>query len=285
MRSSLKWLALAVIAIGGAGCVSQVRFDQVNKLYKEKLEQGTSLQEQLAEKEREVNSLREAAAANDVRAELAKAIKERDELRTKLAEFETRLRNLGQLDNPLGEQLTGELEKLAQSNPELFTFDRKRGMIKLNSDLTFDSGSTTVKPEAAAAIRKLAAILNESIAARYEAMIVGHTDNMRISRPETRAQHPTNWHLSVHRAISVKDVLQSASVNPERMSVAGYGEYRPIVPNGPRGAEANRRVEIFLVPSTATGLSTNAAPEVAPPAAAPRTPAPTGPRPGDELYK
>ena len=31
------------------------------------------------------------------------------------------------------------------------------------------------------------------------------------------------------------------------MSVAGYGEFRPVEPNGPRGSEANRRVEIFLV--------------------------------------
>jgi len=48
----------------------------------------------------------------------------------------------------------------------------------------------------------------------------------------------------------VKDVLQNAGVSPTRMSVAGYGEYRPIVPNGPGGAEANRRVEIFLVERT-----------------------------------
>ena len=34
-----------------------------------------------------------------------------------------------------------------------------------------------------------------------------------------------------------------------RGQVAGYGEYRPIVPNAAKGgAEQNRRVEIFLVP-------------------------------------
>jgi hypothetical protein len=32
--------------------------------------------------------------------------------------------------------------------------------------------------------------------------------------------------------------------------VAGWGEYRPIVENGPRGAAQNRRVEVFIRPMT-----------------------------------
>ena len=57
-------------------------------------------------------------------------------------------------------------------------------------------------------------------------------------------------HLSAHRAISVRDALVGDGVSANRMQIAGYGEFRPIVPNGPNGAAANRRVEIYLTPLT-----------------------------------
>ena len=63
-------------------------------------------------------------------------------------------------------------------------------------------------------------------------------------------------HLSAHRAIAVRNVLGNAGVPWERMSVMGWGEYRPAVPNNPStGTAANRRVEIFLTPSSWDGSS------------------------------
>jgi hypothetical protein len=73
------------------------------------------------------------------------------------------------------------------------------------------------------------------------------------------AQHPTNMHLSAHRAISVRDALVSDGVTANRMQVAGYGEFRPIVPNGANGAAQNRRVEIFLTPLTVPVVTGQAA--------------------------
>ena len=56
------------------------------------------------------------------------------------------------------------------------------------------------------------------------------------------------------------------------MSVAGYGEYRPVVPNTAGGAEANRRVELYLVamPSGSAAMESDAA---APQASEPAAPA------------
>jgi hypothetical protein len=55
-------------------------------------------------------------------------------------------------------------------------------------------------------------------------------------------------HLSVHRAIAVRDALVGDGVAPARFSVMGYGEYRPVAANGRNGSPENRRVEVFLTP-------------------------------------
>jgi chemotaxis protein MotB len=100
--------------------------------------------------------------------------------------------------------------------------------------------------------------------------VVGHTDNVPIRRGSTAAQHPTNMHLSAHRAISVRDALNADGVTANRFMVAGYGEFRPIVTNGARGADANRRVELFLVPMTSVAaVDASPAPRATP--VAPRT--------------
>jgi chemotaxis protein MotB len=130
------------------------------------------------------------------------------------------------------------------------SYDRRLGLVRIRTDLTFPSGSAELRPGVQAALAELARILASREAAKYEVQVVGHTDNVPISNPQTRRNHPTNWHLSVHRAISVKDALADAGVAPVRMAVAGYGRFRPVVPNGPDGAEENRRVDVFLTSPT-----------------------------------
>jgi chemotaxis protein MotB len=80
-------------------------------------------------------------------------------------------------------------------------------------------------------------------------IIAGHTDDIPIQKPDTRAKHPTNWHLSSHRAISVLNVMASNGIEPKRMSVRGFSEYRPVAENKPNkgGNPQNRRVEIYIV--------------------------------------
>jgi len=128
------------------------------------------------------------------------------------------------------------------------TFDQRSGMLRFSSDFTFASGSAALSANAQTLVQKLATILNTPIAQPFEVKVVGHTDNQPIRR--VASQHPSNMHLSAHRAISVRDALVGDGVTANRMQVAGYDEFRPIVPNGANGASANRRVEIFLAPLT-----------------------------------
>ncbi len=145
-------------------------------------------------------------------------------------------------------ELSTLLEEFAKSS-DMVTYDSERGIVKFKSDLLFDKGSDQVASTAASAIKSLCGILNTEKGRDFDVLIAGHTDNIPIQKPSTIEKHPTNWHLSVHRAISVLNVMRSDGIDPERMSVRGFGEYRPIAENAPNngGNELNRRVEIYII--------------------------------------
>lgn len=182
-----------------------------------------------------------------------------DEQQRTIREFEGRLAGIdvGGLD-PVTDSA---LRRLAAQYPGLMSYDSARGMIRLASDLTFDSGSDVVKDQARASLQQLAGILTGSAASGYDMQVVGHTDNQPISNPQTAARFPTNMHLSVGRAISVRRELTTMGVPAGRVQAAGWGEHRPVVANNPSGGTAqNRRVEIFLLEGGSFSGTTDMAP-------------------------
>lgn len=245
------WTLLAALPLSGLACVPQDRYDQL-------LMSHRSMEEQLVAME----SDRDAARANleTLRGQLTRTTVNINELQAQnlrlntdldrmAADYDELLRRVGEMDiGPLPIEVESAIERLAASHPDVLSFDARRGMLRFASDFTFDLGSVALKSEATQTLKALAEILNADTAREFEARIVGHTDNVRISRAETLRNHPTNVHLSVHRAISVRDALVNSGVNAARIQVAGYGQYRPVVPNRAGGTAENRRVEIFLVP-------------------------------------
>jgi chemotaxis protein MotB len=149
-------------------------------------------------------------------------------------------------------ELSSMLEEWAKGN-DMISFDANRGIVKFKSDLLFEKGSDEVAPSASEAVKALCKILNTEQAKEFDIIIAGHTDDIPISKPETKAKHANNWYLSAHRSISVLDVMVNDGVSNDRVSVRGFGEFRPIVPNelGKRGNPQNRRVEIYIVPKGA----------------------------------
>ena len=78
-----------------------------------------------------------------------------------------------------------------------------------------------------------------------QVFVDGHTDNV----PMKSAKFPSNWELSAARASKVgRFIIKKMRFPPERMVVAGYGEFRPIIANTTDDARAtNRRVEIKIL--------------------------------------
>ena len=150
---------------------------------------------------------------------------------------------------PLPVELSTMLEDFAAKNA-MVTYDSSRGIVKFKSDLLFEVASDKLAASAREAVKALCSILNSERAKEFDIIIAGHTDDIPIGKPETLAKHPTNWHLSAHRAISVLKVMAGSKIDPKRMSARGFGEYRPVEPNKPNkaGNPKNRRVEIYIVP-------------------------------------
>ena len=108
--------------------------------------------------------------------------------------------------------------------------------------LLFDFGKAEINLDGVAFLDQLAALLQK---VPYPVRVEGHTDNVPIHT----ARYPSNWELSIARAVSVvKYFAESGKINPQRLSAVGYGETRPVVPNDSATNRArNRRVEIVLV--------------------------------------
>lgn len=152
-------------------------------------------------------------------------------------------------------ELNEALKGFATAYPDLVDYDANRGIVKFKSDVTFSPGSAVLTSGAASAIDRFSAILNSPAAQGYELMVVGHTDNVRVSHPATvAAGHKDNWYLSAHRAIAVSNELQHQGISPARLEVAGCADQRPIAPNTSEAGKAqNRRVEVLILPTTVHG--------------------------------
>ena len=171
-----------------------------------------------------------------------------DDIAKKKALIEAMQKQLGGATQ-LPAELTSMLEDWAKGS-DLVSFDAARGIVKFKSDLLFEKGSDEAAPSAMEAVKSLCGILNTEQAKAFDIIIAGHTDDLPISQPETKAKHPSNWYLSAHRAITVLDAMTANGIVPERASIRGFGEFRPVVPNelNKKGNPQNRRVEIYIVP-------------------------------------
>lgn len=250
LKSSLAVLMLLVLALGSTGCVSQGHADEQREVIRTLQDRIVELESQIEQLNSQIQIMRERGS--DFQQERQELTQMRDEAQQRLEELlaeNERLRNqLAQRGNQLPEELSDALKQFAEQNPDLAEYDEQRGVVRLRSDITFGLGSAELSSTARNAIPRLARVLQRDVARDYEVQVVGHTDAVPISKESTKQKHPTNWHLSVHRAIAVRSALNEAGLPDVRTSVTGYSKYRPVAQNTRRGAERNRRVELYLKP-------------------------------------
>ncbi len=259
----LALVGLLATAGGLGGCVSQKAYDEVvteNRALKSRnvelqgrIGDLTSLEENLR---RQLDSAPNASAGLEDAHSMT--LQQLNQARQTIADLEARLDNMdfARLD-PVTDDA---LRRLADQYPNLIRYDAERGMLQFASDLTFATGSAEVQAQAKNSLSTLAGILKSGAASGYDVRVVGHTDSQPIGA-KTRDRHPTNMHLSAHRAIAVRRELLALGVPAGRVMAAGWGEHRPVVANTASGnTPANRRVEVYLFASDRTATSSGFTP-------------------------
>jgi len=113
--------------------------------------------------------------------------------------------------------------------------------LNMPGNVTFATDSSDLSPAFFDVLNSVGKVLGE-----YEQTVVevaGHTDST--------GSESYNQSLSERRAESVTGYLSSQGVIRERLITVGMGELRPVADNATdEGRQANRRVEITIVPIT-----------------------------------
>lgn len=116
--------------------------------------------------------------------------------------------------------------------------------IELPADILFDFDKADIRPSAADALKKVAALLRER--AKGGVRVEGHTDS--------KGNAPYNQKLSERRAEAVRKwLVEREGLSNIKFVTQGFGATRPKVPNtkpdgsdDPDGRQINRRVEIVF---------------------------------------
>ena len=186
--------------------------------------------------------------AETERAELASAKEElAKDVQAKAGELEAKTGELAQLKgtyDKLEDKMKDEISKgdirLSQSGGKL--------RVDLVDKILFDSGEAVISKRGEGVLGRVGAVL--ATVEDKQIQVSGHTDSNPISEKLT-TQFPTNWELSVARAVNVVRFLEEkAGVPPKTLLASGYGQHHPIASNkNAHGRARNRRIEILLTPS------------------------------------
>ena len=230
--------------------------DELNSKVLASLKESVSgLQNQLQATQNEVDRLALQLDSSERRARylnirLRYASKHLRRHRAKMRETETKSENLVMERQELQENLSKLSSTLNQSitenKTEMALLVSKFSVIRLESDVIFDSGSAKLSTQGLETLR--------DIAHKYQdypdriMSIEGHTDNKLIAGNLARI-YPTNWELSAARAAAATHFLTQQGVPEDKLRIVGFGALQPIASNDTEeGRAANRRIEIRLAP-------------------------------------
>jgi outer membrane protein OmpA-like peptidoglycan-associated protein len=159
-------------------------------------------------------------------------------------------------------------QMLAQLNQVLQTRETARGLIMNLSDVLFDFGKYTLKPETREKLAKVSGILLTHPDMHLQ--VEGYTDNV--------GSDEFNQKLSEQRADSVRDYLISQGISADSITAKGFGKSNPIASNDTaKGRQQNRRVEIVVSGGAIGGTPTEPGGQPAAPSAPSAPPAPANP--------
>ncbi len=119
---------------------------------------------------------------------------------------------------------------------------KDRIVLTIGESISFAPGQDRLMEAIKEPLGKIAKLITSQYT--YQIIVSGHTDNTPIHTKK----FPSNWELSLGRAMQVAKFFMDNGVDPHGISVEGFGPYRPVADNlDALGRKANRRVEISLL--------------------------------------
>lgn len=240
----------------------------------------SDLERQLADRDREIASLRSGAVDSSRSAsQLSSAQRDLNLSNARAADLERQLaasqalaagglatdkQRIADLEKQLAErdkeldglrgELSAEMTKLKEAQRRLIPalrpqiekgditvdLNNERLLINLASGYLFGSGQDELKPAGADALKQVGAVLKDF--PEYMVAVDGHTDNVAI-RGALKKKFPTNMELSESRAANAAKALTEGGLGAA--TTHGYADTKPVEPNTTDAGRAkNRRVEV-----------------------------------------
>ena len=277
MKIAASLVALALLA---GGCVTQSKYDALQSTLTQTQKKSTATVKQrdaaIAKLQAELKAATASIAARDtavarlteqiaaltaegaskngtiakLQAELAGVLKDRSSLRQSAAELKKALAELSKRRAEAEARVKQFKDLLARFKTLIDAGKLKvkiadgRMVLELPTDVLFQSGQAKLSDEGAAAVKEVAGVL-VTLPRKRRFQVEGHTDNVPIKT----ARFPSNWQLASARALNVVQAMMEAGMSGDRISAAGFGEYRPVSANDTdEGKASNRRIEIVMVP-------------------------------------
>lgn len=263
------FIALALMGILSASCVSKKKYAELEEKYKQKEELLNTTSVKLGACENDVEKLKFQVSSLKNNVDLLKENNQQlisnignlttltkkgaenlEKSLESLREKDLTIKNLrdavtrrDSVNLALVQSLKGVLGNLDDQDIDV-KVDKGVVFINISDKLLFKSGSYTISGDAKQVLGKVAAVVKNK--PDFEFMVEGHTDNVPIKSNVIR----DNWDLSVMRATEIVRVLQKDfNIAPERMTAAGRSYYVPIASNDTNEGKAqNRRTRIVVLP-------------------------------------
>jgi len=185
----------------------------------------------------------------DIESEEQKKKAEMKRLRRELAQIARQLEQVS-LKDAQGNEIRDKLGR--ETKIDFQVLPEPRGwVIRIQDRALFDSGKAEINKYNTVILDKISDLLKDY---DYPIAIEGHTDNQPIGS-ELKKKFETNWELSAARAVNVlRYFVEEQDFPPDKISAAGYGEFRPVAPNTRpdgtpdiAGRTKNRRVDIVIL--------------------------------------
>jgi len=217
--TSLRLGMILLVAVTAVGCCENEKnqLAEMQKQNQEYLARNGELQQQLAQAQGDVNSLRDQMANKDAQ--------------------------LTALQNKTVPAPTSGSGRTAAGWERGLTGDR----VTLGTDILFGSGSATLTSAGERELGKIAGDLKRDYAGQ-KIRIYGYTDNDPITK--TKKLWMDNLDLSLNRSAAVARFLWGRGVGKDRIETIGMGDTNFAAPNTSKANKTkNRRVEIIVVRS------------------------------------